>query len=133
MSAPDRLIPTETNPVIDKSLPPTPAPLAAPGSIPAAPSDAHADGLNGNTNGVDGSAPPNAAKVKSGQDEKKALMNRLQPPKGQKPTDLAQQKGDRWAKDPVTGGNVLIRDSTLEGHSSLVCCIYALITNTWCG
>ena len=47
--------------------------------------------------------------------EKKELMEKFQPPKDAKPIDLAQQKGDRWAKDPVTGGMVLIRDPDFKG------------------
>ena len=39
----------------------------------------------------------------------------MQPPKGSKPIDLAQQKGDRWARDPVTGQDVLIRDPSFAG------------------
>lgn len=130
MSAGDRLIPTETNPVIDKSLPPTPAVApAAPatsGSAAAAPLNVkpavNSDAANGRTdsNGVADSPPKptKADKHKSGQDEKKALMERFQPAKDKKPTDQAEQKGDGWAKDPVTGGDVLIRDPKLEGTSS---------------
>lgn len=122
MSAGDRLIPTETNPVIDKSLPPTPAVAPAPAAPlngkPAVNGDA-AD-VHTDSNGVADTPPKptKADKHKSGQDEKKALMERFQPAKDKKPTDQAEQKGDRWAKDPVTGGDVLIRDPKLEGTSS---------------
>lgn len=111
-SAPDRLIPTEDNPCRpDKSLPATPGPQPT----------AHPE-PNTQVNGT----PPSVAnanntspKKKSGQDEKKELMERLQPPKDSKPTDMAQQKGDRWAKDPTTGGDVLIKDLEFEGTLSL--------------
>ncbi|THG95827.1 hypothetical protein EW026_g5890 [Hermanssonia centrifuga] len=91
MSSPDRLIPTEDNPTTlpnamdnDKSLPATP-----------------------------GASSP-TKNNKSAADEKKELMERMQPPKGSRPLDAAQQKGDRWAKDPVTGQDVLIRDAKFK-------------------
>lgn len=52
---------------------------------------------------------------KTGKEEKKELMDRMQPGKGSSPLDMAQQKGDRWATDPVTGGEVLIRDPSFKG------------------
>lgn len=61
-------------------------------------------------------APAKGGK-KSGKDEKKELMEKMQPPKGSKPIDMATQKGDRWAKDPVTGQDVLIRDPSFKGAS----------------
>ncbi|KAI0074714.1 hypothetical protein K474DRAFT_1665159 [Panus rudis PR-1116 ss-1] len=75
----------------DKSLPPTPG-------VPA-----------------DGSASngPDSAK-RSKQDEKRELMERMQPPKDAKPIDLAKQKGDKWVKDPVTGQQVLLRNPQFE-------------------
>ncbi|KAI0826298.1 hypothetical protein BC629DRAFT_1605012 [Irpex lacteus] len=119
MSASDRLIPTETNPVIDKSLPPTPAVAPAAAAPLNGKPVVNTDASNGHTdsNGVADTPPKptKADKHKSGQDEKKALMERFQPAKDKKPTDQAEQKGDRWAKDPVTGGDVLIRDPKLEG------------------
>lgn len=77
----------------DKSLPPTPA--AAPPS-----------------------GPPAQAK-KSGADEKREMMDRLQPPKDAKATDAGKQQGDRWAKDPTTGLDVLIKDPQFESASAL--------------
>lgn len=74
----------------DKSLPPTPSPQAAPG--PTRP-------------------------TQSGAERKKELMERMQPPKGSRPTDAAQQKGDRWVKDPVTGQDVLLKDPKFKGTS----------------
>ena len=50
-----------------------------------------------------------------GADEKKELMERMQPPKGARPTDMAQQKGDRWERDPTTGLEVLVKDLKFEG------------------
>lgn len=83
---------------IDKALPPTPNP--APGApqrkqsaVPQPPAPAH--------------------EKKSGKDEKKELMDRMQP-NGSRPVDMAQQKGDRWEKDPTTGGDVLIRDPKIK-------------------
>ena len=140
MSARDRLIPTETNPIDDKSLPPTPAvppagntgkdPIVAatapngskssvPGVVGQPQGNEYTHG-NSNDSADSPPQPTNTDKDKSDKDEKKALMDRLQPPKGSKPTDLAQQKGDRWEKDPVTGGDVLIRDSKLKGNSLLL-------------
>ncbi|TFK47021.1 hypothetical protein OE88DRAFT_1666844 [Heliocybe sulcata] len=68
----------------DKSLPPTPAGVPQP--------------------------PPPEAQKKSGADEKREMMERLQPPKDSKPADKGKQKGDRWEKDPVTGLQVLVKD-----------------------
>ncbi|GJE96327.1 C2 domain-containing protein [Phanerochaete sordida] len=134
-SANARLIPTEddpsplqgASPPIDKSLPPTPAP-GANGTLngahpngdtaaaPAPPTNGTANApaptngaANAPTTTSETTQPAGKAK-KSGKDEKKELMDKMQPPKGSKPIDAAQQKGDRWAKDPVTGGMVLIRD-----------------------
>ena len=50
-----------------------------------------------------------------GADEKKELMERMQPPKGARPTDMAQQKGERWERDPTTGLEVLVKDPKFEG------------------
>lgn len=134
----DRLIPTESHPgsefsrplperVVmsppvfapseDKSLPPTPAAGAAvaPGNGHVANNDAAAS--NGNV--PDAQQATDAAKSKhhqkTGKEEKKELMDRMQPTKGSSPLDLAQQKGDRWATDPVTGAEVLIRDPSFKG------------------
>jgi hypothetical protein len=57
------------------------------------------------------SLPPTPA-PRSGADEKKEIMDRLGP-QG-KPIDMAQQKGDHWAKDPTTGGDVLIKNPEFE-------------------
>lgn len=77
---------TDTHPnVLDKSLPPTPA-------------------------------PGSGAQKKSGADKKKEIMERMQPAKGSRPTDAAQQKGDRWVKDPVTGQDILLKDPKFKGE-----------------
>lgn len=44
------------------------------------------------------------------QDDKKELMERMQPPKGSSPMDAAKQKGGKWVKDPVTGQTVLLKN-----------------------
>lgn len=136
MSAGDRLIPTETNPaidtdpVIDKSLPPTPAVHPPPTGPTAAPAPPPANG-DSNTNGDIPPQPKKGDKKhKSGADEKKALMERFQPPKDKKPTDLAQQKGDRWEKDPVTGGDVLLRDPKFEGQSLCNSIYHSILSNS---
>ena len=54
-------------------------------------------------------------KENKGADEKKELMQRMQPPKGARPTDMAQQKGERWERDPTTGLEVLVKDPKFEG------------------
>ena len=112
----------------DKSLPPTPA-------HGANPDIAHGNGrTHGGVNGTskpndevttssiqaqsDRPSPPPTPK-KSGNAEKQEMMEKMQPPKGSKPIDLAQQKGDRWAKDPVTGQDVLIRDPSFKGTLSV--------------
>lgn len=111
---------------VDKSLPPTPA-------LGGAPSKPNENGVtndgvheNGRANGdattpsqpqqEQAPVPPKPGK-KSGQEEKKEMMEKMQP---SKPTDLAQQKGDRWAMDPVTGQDVLIRDLNFKGMSQAV-------------
>jgi hypothetical protein len=81
---------------------------------------------NGSTNdssvvSQDKSLPPTPgqpqADGKSKQDEKKEMMERLQPPKGAKATDAGKQKGDRWLRDPVTGQDVLVKDPQFKGMS----------------
>ena len=72
----------------------------------------------------DKSLPPTPGQKKqSGSEEKQELMDRMQPPKGTRPTDLAKQKGDKWVKDPVTGEQVLLRNPKFEGTScdALLC------------
>lgn len=139
VTAQDPLIPTEEHPgplaqanVVDKSLPPTPAPGTIPPTVGGSANgtgNGHTNGgangaANGEVNGhATGKVPANTTQPehastpakpgkKSGKDEKKELMERMQPPKGSKPIDVAQQKGDRWVRDPVTGQDVLIRDPT---------------------
>jgi hypothetical protein len=60
---------------------------------------------------MDKSLPPTPA-PRSRADEKKEIMGRLGP-EG-KPIDLAQQEGDRWVKDPTTGGQVLVKNPEFE-------------------
>ncbi|EIN09925.1 hypothetical protein PUNSTDRAFT_143315 [Punctularia strigosozonata HHB-11173 SS5] len=65
------------------------------------------------------SLPPTPAaqpEPKSKQDEKKEMMERLQPPKGAKATDAGKQKGERWVRDPVTGQDVLVKDPQFKGQ-----------------
>ncbi|KAK7679647.1 hypothetical protein QCA50_017359 [Cerrena zonata] len=65
----------------------------------------------------DKSLPPTPAPHSGGdskQDQKRELMERMQPPKGSKPTDAAKQKGDKWVKDPVTGQQVLLKNPQME-------------------
>lgn len=65
------------------------------------------------------SLPPTPA-VPSGdnlkKDEKRELMERMQPPKGTKPIDAAKQKGDKWVTDPVTGQQVLLKNPQMNGE-----------------
>lgn len=85
--------------LVDKSLPVTPAEApAAPKTEVAAP--------NG--------SPPKQPR-KSGAEEKKELMEKMQPSKGSRPVDMGKQKGDHWEKDPTTGLDVLIRDAQFKG------------------
>ncbi|KAH8101901.1 hypothetical protein BXZ70DRAFT_932402 [Cristinia sonorae] len=59
----------------------------------------------------DKSLPPTPGpRGKAPSDEKKELMERMQPPQGSRPIDLAKQKGDKWVTDPVTGDQVLLRN-----------------------
>jgi hypothetical protein len=68
---------------------------------------------------IDKSLPPTPA-VRSGADEKKEMMERLQPAKNAKATDAAQRKGDRWERDPTTGVDVLVKDPEFEGAWFLI-------------
>lgn len=63
----------------------------------------------------DKSLPPTPAAQSSKADEKKELMDRLQPPKDSKATDAGKQKGDRWVRDPVTGQDAYIREPEFKG------------------
>ena len=115
MSASDRLIPTETNPssledMAQKSLPPTPAVATTKENPPATQGDQKQDSSDHRQ------PPPQPGREKkSGADDKREWMERFQPPKDANPLDLGKQKGDRWAKDPVTGQDILIRDPKFEG------------------
>jgi hypothetical protein len=77
---------------------------------------------NGATNGAVNKdlppPPPGQAPPQSRQDDKKEMMERLQPSKGAKATDAAniRDKGDRWVKDPTTGGQVYIKEPEFEGQ-----------------
>jgi hypothetical protein len=84
----------------------------------------HIPGLNGppTTNAIQDankSLPPTPGvpAQKSGADQKKEMMERLQP-KG-KPIDAAQRKGERWELDPTTKQNVLIKDPSFERESAI--------------
>jgi hypothetical protein len=135
--------------LVDKSLPPTPAvgpattaPNNVPGTAaPAVPANGNANNTSarsavpaGVTNqtqpsqppGLNGSTPsapkptPNGDKAAANKkSEKQDLMNKMQPPKGSKPIDVADQKGEHWETDPVTGQKVLIRNLNFEGASSV--------------
>ncbi|KAJ3523496.1 hypothetical protein NM688_g8720 [Phlebia brevispora] len=102
--SPDRLIPTESNPStlteenVEKALAPMPK----------------TSGREPQKGGAGLPVPPPEQARKSGAEEKKELMDKMQPPKDARPLDMAEQKGDRWEKDPTTGVDVLIRDSKFE-------------------
>ena len=71
----------------------------------------------------DKSLPPTPATqpaVDSNKDEKRELMERMQPPKGTKPIDAAKQKGDKWVRDPVTGQQVLLKNPQMKGKNSII-------------
>jgi hypothetical protein len=85
------------------------APDGAPAPAPS--SNGHEDAVE---SPVNKDLPPTPG-VKTGSEEKKEMMERLQPSKNAKATDAAQRKGDRWARDPTTGVDVLIKDPEFEG------------------
>lgn len=78
----------------DKSLPPTPG--------------VH-DALKSND-----IPPQGPRKPKTGAEQKKEMMDQLQPPKGTTPLDQAKQEGNRWEKDPTTGVDVLLKNPEFE-------------------
>ena len=62
-------------------------------------------------------------------DEKKELMERMQPPKGTRPTDVAKQKGDKWVMDPATGEQVLLRHPRFEGTCAVYLFLFRILTS----